>query len=55
MTYEEFKAEMNRLLQKGFTYTPGQIGFEIYAELMADLADQYPEFDKRLENESLAA
>jgi len=54
MTYETFKAEMRGLLEQAFRYTPGQVGFALYSEKMADLAEQYPEHDERLENESLA-
>lgn len=51
MTYEEFKAEMQNLLNKGFKYSPDQAGFGIYAEKMADLAEAYPEFEERLDSE----
>ena len=50
MTYEEFKTQMQKLLTEGFKYTPSQIGFQVFAEKMADLADQYPEFDAMLED-----
>lgn len=55
MTYEEFKAEMQNLLNKGFKYSPDQAGFGIYAEKMADLAEAYPEFEERLDSEWEAA
>jgi len=54
MSYEEFKAEMARLLNECSKYTPDQIGAGVFLEKMADLADQYPEHDERLENEPLA-
>lgn len=53
MTYEGYKAKMQSLLTAGFRYTPGQIGFQNYAEKMAELAESYPEYDERLENENL--
>ena len=49
MSYEEFKQEMQKLLTAGFKYTPSQVGFEVYAEKMADLSEKYPEFDEMLE------
>ncbi len=52
MNYEEFKAEMERLLTRAFKYEPGQIGFGEGAAAMADLADAHPEFDARWEAES---
>ena len=51
MTYEEFKAEMQRLLNKAFQYTCDQAGSGHYAEKMADLAEAYPEYEERLDNE----
>lgn len=51
MTYEEFKKEMQSLLKSSFKYTPDQVGSRIYTEKMADLADLYPEYEERLENE----
>ena len=55
MTYNEFKTEMQNLLNQGFKYTPEQVGFSTFADKMADLADEYPEYDAMLENESLNA
>ncbi len=51
MNYEDFKKEMARLLTKSFEYKPNQIGSKEFVSKMADLADEYPEFDERLENE----
>lgn len=53
MTYSEFKAEMERLLIECGKYSPDQIGAGVFLEKMADLAEQYPEYDERWENESL--
>lgn len=52
MTYEQFKAEMQRLLTAGMKYSDAkQAGDKVMTEKMADLAEKYPEFDKRLEDE----
>jgi len=51
MTYEEFKAEMQRLLNKAFQYTCDQVGSGHYVEKMADLAEIVP---SRLMAEKLA-
>lgn len=51
MTYEEFKAEMQNLLNKSFKYTCDQAGSGHYVEKMADLAETYPEYEARLDNE----
>jgi hypothetical protein len=51
MTYEEFKTEMQNLLNHSFKYNSNQVGSSFYVEKMADLADLYPEFEERLDNE----
>ncbi len=51
MTYQEFKTEMQKLLTESFKYTCKQVGSEIFTEKMADLADQYPNYDEMLDNE----
>ena len=51
MNYEDFKNEMARLLAKAFEYKTCTIGHYEFVSKMADLADEYPEFDERLENE----
>ncbi len=51
MTYEAFKAEMQRLLTVACSYKPNEIGSSHYAEKMARLADAYPEFETRLDAE----
>ena len=52
MTYSEFKNEMGNLFKNTNKYTPAQAGFNIWTDRMADLADKFPTFDERLENES---
>jgi regulator of RNase E activity RraB len=53
MTYEEFKAEMQNLLNLAFKYDVEQAGFAHYTEKMAALADEHPEYDLMLEDETL--
>jgi len=59
MTYSEFKAEMTRLLiECGKHYTlasdiSGKLKVDPFLVQMAELADQYPEYDERWENEPL--
>lgn len=52
MTYEEFKAEYTKLFNAMMSYTPDQVGAGHYAEKMADLADAYPEFEDRIDDEA---
>lgn len=52
MTYETFKAEYTKLFNLSFKYTVGQAGSSYYMEKLADLADAYPDFELRIENES---
>ncbi len=51
MSYEEFKNEYTKLFKTMMSYTPDQVGSVIYAEKMAQLADQYPDFADACENE----
>ena len=53
MTYQEFKTEMQSLLNESFKYTIHQAGSGIFTEKMADLADAYPDYDDMLDNEAL--
>lgn len=52
MTYETFKAEYTTLFNLSFKYTLNQIGSKIYMEKLADLADAYPEYESRIEEEA---
>lgn len=51
MTYEEFKAQYSSLFAKMMAYSPEVVGAGVYAEKMAKLSDEYPEFAERAENE----
>jgi hypothetical protein len=52
MTYEAFKAEYTKLFNLSFKYTVNQAGSSYYVEKLAELADAYPEFESRIENEA---
>lgn len=52
MNYETFKAEYVAAFANLSKYAPGQIGFNDYAAKLADLADAYPEFTERVEEEA---
>ena len=52
MTYDQFKAEMQRLFSLANKYKPGEIGFNEYSAKMADLSDAHPEFSERLDEEN---
>ena len=51
MNYEDFKAQYTRYFKNMMSYSPAMVGSGMYAEKMADMADQYPEFAERAENE----
>ena len=52
MTYEQFKTEFTKAFNAAAKYNHGQIGFSINIERMAELADDYPEFEERLLTEA---
>lgn len=52
MTYEEFKAQMQDHLNNAAHYGIEQVGFFTFTEKMAALADEYPEYDLMLEDET---
>jgi hypothetical protein len=52
MTYDAFKAQYLATFNKMMAYKPTECGSTVYAEKLADLADAYPEFAERAENES---
>lgn len=51
MTYDEFKAAYVKTFNTMMSYKPTECGSSVYAEKLADLADAYPEFADRAENE----
>jgi len=48
MTYEEFKVEFTATFNKMMSYSPNEVGSEIYCEKLAALADEYPEYEELL-------
>ena len=55
MSYNEFKIAYATAFNRAMSYKPSECGSMVYAEKMADLADAYPEFADRAENETLSA
>lgn len=55
MTYDEFKTAYTAAFNRAMFYKPSECGSMVYAEKMADLADAYPEFADRAENETISA
>jgi len=55
MTYNEFKIAYTAAFNRAMSYKPSECGSVVYAEKMANLADAYPEFAERAENETLSA
>ena len=53
LTYEAFAALYRATFAKLMSYSLKQVGSDIYAAKMADLADAYPEWAERAESEVL--
>ena len=51
MTYNEFKAAYIKAFNAMCKYTPDQVGMAYFADKMADLADEYPDWTEMVENE----
>ena len=54
-TYEEFRDEYRRLFSEMMKYSPDEVGSSHFAEKMAVLADQNPEWAERVESEQEVA
>ncbi len=52
MSYEEFVTAYSRTIQNLMKYSSAQAGAMHYATEAADLADNYPEFMDRYDNEN---
>ena len=50
-TYQQVKSEYKNLFKKMMSYKPDQVGAEVYAEKMADLEENYPDFVEKIELE----
>ena len=55
LTYEEWKTQMQKWLTESMEYGPGQVGGTHFAEKMAVLADEYPNYEARFDKESAAS
>ena len=51
MTFDEFAKMYRETFVKMMSYSPNQIGSSIYVEKLAKLADAYPEWAEKVENE----
>ena len=51
MSYDEFRAEYTNTFNLMMKYSPKQAGSSVYAEQLAKLADEYPDFADAVENE----
>jgi hypothetical protein len=50
MTYEEFKTEYTKAFKAMMSYSPKEIGSQVYAEKLADLYDSNPVWADDVEN-----
>lgn len=48
MDYLDFVAEYENNFSEMFKYTANQVGSQIFAEKLAILADEYPDFEAKL-------
>lgn len=55
MTYEEFSKKYREAFENMMTYSPDEAGSLQYADEMAKLHDEYPEWAEMVENEALSA
>lgn len=51
MSYDEFKEEYTKLFNRMNEYSVDQAGSSYFAEKLADLSDEHPEFEERFEDE----
>jgi hypothetical protein len=51
MSYDAFKAEYSGYFDQMMKYSPKEYGSKLFAEKMADLADAYPEYANKIDNE----
>jgi hypothetical protein len=55
MTYEEFKSAYKNNFNLMMNYKPNECGSLHYAEKLAALSDEHPDFELRMESELEAA
>ena len=51
MTYEEWRIKFEKAFKDMSKYTYDQAGSSIYAEELGKLADEYPEYESRYDEE----
>jgi len=51
MTYEDFRKEYVDIFNKMMSYSPKEVGSQIFCERMEEMAHQFPEFAERCESE----
>ena len=51
MTYEEFVTEYENLLSRLMAYKPDTIAHNEFSSKLADLVEDYPDFEERYDNE----
>ena len=49
MTYQEYVAAYESLLNKFFGYTSNEVGSLMYAEKLSDLEEAYPQYEAQRE------
>lgn len=52
LTREEFRQQYNEHFERLMSYSPNEVGSHVFAEKMAELEDEYPEFAKEMDDES---
>lgn len=52
MNYDEFKTKYEALVAAMMSYSPDQVGANIYAGKLADLVEKYPEFEELYDAEA---
>lgn len=51
MTYEQFRKEYIAIFNKMMSYSPNEVGSQIFCEQMEEMAHQFPDFAERCESE----
>jgi len=52
MTFEEFAAQYRATFETWMSYTPDQVGSELYGDRMAALSDLYPAWAAQVEEDA---
>ena len=51
MTYEQFRKEYIAIFNKMMSYSPNEVGSQIFCEQMEEMEHQFPDFAERCESE----